>query len=94
MSDRLELLVGVIEWADDSIEVDAVLGTTRESVQAQVRSIIEGFYGSFEDEDDQVWEYVRGPASEISDWTQWHDGLHEIDGTPWVSIMERVVDDA
>jgi len=87
----MKVFVAGVEWDDDSIDLMLIVGTTLDVVRKDVRDYIEGFYGAYEDDEDPVSEYVTGPGLEEPDWETWHSTMHEMDGTPWVTIEEKEV---
>lgn len=89
MSDTIPIHVAGIEWSDDSMDPYLTAGRELVAVKADLRRVIEGQYDDDWDpeEDDAVHAYVRDHR-DVVDWDEWHDGLHEIDGTPWVTFAE------
>lgn len=87
--------VAVIEW-DESVEPTVIIGNTAEEVQAQVRTKIEAECDDWSDRDDYrlhlIGEYITGEGKTIEDYATWHEKLHEMDGTPWVTESEHTIE--
>jgi hypothetical protein len=88
----MKLFAGCIEFDDDSLEPIIIVGRTLEEARADARDAIQGFYLSYADADDPISVYVH-EHQDVEGWDEWHTPLHELDGTPWVTIEERELPD-
>ncbi len=84
MSAELTLHVAIIEW-DESVSPTSYVGLTIEDVDRQVRAAIEHEYSDGGAGSDEIAEFVNGLGKEIENYDDWHEILHEFDGTPWVT---------
>lgn len=99
MFGNTEVWVAAIEW-DESMDPSLIAEPTEEEAWSSIRSEIEDMYEPQSVRSttdfgtvvvDEVREYVNGPGKDVTDNKQWHERLHEIDGTPWVTIERHTV---
>lgn len=89
---KLILHLAVIEL-DEDMDPMLFVARTLDDLHAQLRTAIETLVldDVVPEHWPEVWAYVNEHEKDGSAWGDWHPGLHEIDGTPWVTITEREV---
>lgn len=89
MNTEVELHVAIIEW-DETVSPTSYVGFDIAEVDRQVRAAIEHQYSDL-GERDEIAAFVNGRGKEIEDYDDWHEILHEFDGTPWVTREEHIL---
>lgn len=80
----MQVHVACIEW-DETISPTVYAHPDEGEVHRQMRADIEERYGNCRPGQDPIGDYVNGPGKEIAEWHEWHEILHDFDGTPWVT---------
>lgn len=82
--------VAVVELTED---MDPMLFVARElaALHTQLRLAIEDLIINqvVPEHWPEIYAYATAHQGDDLEWGEWHEGLHELDGTPWVTIEEK-----
>lgn len=89
---KITLHVAVIEL-DEDMDPAQFVTRSREELETQLRAYIEDLVLNqvVPEHWPEIHAYVTELENEDADWEIWHAGLHELDGTPWVTITTKEV---
>lgn len=84
--------VAAVEYGDEvetTLHAAADLPTLHREIRTSIESeVLDMLVAEWRPE---VYEYVARRRGDGSEWADWHGELHEIDGTPWVTIEEKEI---